>query len=114
MSSEQSVMRTSLLPGLIDAVKKNTARQQDAGRLFEVGLVFKPVAGLQQDLIVGGILWGRRDLEAWHSNTAAVDFFDAKGVVEELGHKVKLISEDALEEQLEASLVIEGNLKTLE
>ncbi|MBL6709315.1 MAG: phenylalanine--tRNA ligase subunit beta, partial [Pseudomonadales bacterium] len=34
MSSEQSVMRTSLLPGLIDAVKKNTARQQDAGRLF--------------------------------------------------------------------------------
>ena len=85
MSSEQSVMRTSLLPGLIDAVKKNTARQQDAGRLFEVGLVFKPVAGLQQDLTVGGILWGRRNLEAWHSDTAAVDFFDAKGVVEELG-----------------------------
>ena len=85
MSSEQSVMRTSLLPGLIDAVKKNTARQQDAGRLFEVGLVFKPVDGLQQDLTVGGILWGRRNLEAWHSDTAAVDFFDAKGVVEELG-----------------------------
>ena len=85
MSSEQSVMRTSLLPGLIDAVKKNTARQQDAGRLFEVGLVFKPVAGLQQDLTVGGILWGRRNLEAWHSDTTAVDFFDAKGVVEELG-----------------------------
>lgn len=85
MSSEQSVMRTSLLPGLIDAVKKNTARQQDAGRLFEVGLVFKPVVGLQQDLTVGGILWGRRNLEAWHSDTAAVDFFDAKGVVEELG-----------------------------
>jgi phenylalanyl-tRNA synthetase beta chain len=66
-------------------VKKNTARQQDAGRLFEVGLVFKPVAGLQQDLTVGGILWGRRNLEAWHSDTTAVDFFDAKGVVEELG-----------------------------
>ena len=85
MSSEQSVMRTSLLPGLIDAYKKNTARQQDAGRLFEAGLVFKPVAGLEQDLAVGGILWGRRDLEAWHSDNAVVDFFDAKGAVEELG-----------------------------
>lgn len=85
MSSEQSVMRTSLLPGLIDAYKKNTARQQDAGRLFEAGLVFKPVAELEQDLAVGGILWGRRDLEAWHSDNAVVDFFDAKGAVEELG-----------------------------
>ena len=62
MSSEQSVMRTSLLPGLIDAYKRNTARQQDAGRLFEAGLVFKPVAGLQQDLTVGGILG---DAEIW-------------------------------------------------
>ena len=42
MSSEQSVMRTSLLAGLIEAAKKNAARQQDSGRLFEVGLVFKP------------------------------------------------------------------------
>jgi phenylalanyl-tRNA synthetase beta chain len=78
-------MRTSLLPGLIDAAKRNAARQQDSGRLFEVGLVFKPIDGLQQDLTVGGILWGRRNLQAWHSETAAVDFFDAKGVVEELG-----------------------------
>ena len=85
ISSDLSVMRTSLLPGLIDAAKKNTARQQDSGRLFEVGLVFKPMDGLQQDLTVGGILWGRRSLQAWHSDTAAVDFFDVKGVVEELG-----------------------------
>ena len=58
MSSEQSVMRTSLLPGLIDAAKKNAARQQDSGRLFEVGLVFKPPheqeQEVQQDLTVGG------------------------------------------------------------
>jgi phenylalanyl-tRNA synthetase beta chain len=88
MSSEQSVMRTSLLAGLIEAAKKNAARQQDSGRLFEVGLVFKPPRGealdLQQDLTVGGILWGRRSPEAWLSDGAAVDFFDAKGVVEEL------------------------------
>ena len=90
MSSEQSVMRTSLLAGLIEAAKKNAARQQDSGRLFEVGLVFKPPREgeqeqeLRQDLTVGGVLWGRRSPEAWLSDGAAVDFFDAKGVVEEL------------------------------
>lgn len=89
MSSEQSVMRTSLLPGLIDAAKKNAARQQDSGRLFEVGLVFKPPheqeQEVQQDLTVGGIMWGRRSPEAWLDDGAAADFFDVKGVVEELG-----------------------------
>ena len=90
MSSEQSVMRTSLLAGLIEAAKKNAARQQDSGRLFEVGLVFKPPREgeqeqeLRQDLTVGGVLWGRRSPEAWLSDGAAVDFFDVKGVVEEL------------------------------
>ena len=90
MSSEQSVMRTSLFAGLIEAANKNAARQQDSGRLFEVGLVFKPPhegeqeQELQQDLTVGGVLWGRRSPEAWLSDGAAVDFFDAKGVVEEL------------------------------
>ena len=84
MSSEQSVMRTSLLTGLIDAAKKNIARQQVSGRLFEVGLVFKPGQELQQDLTVGGLLWGRRAAEAWHSANTPVDFFDVKGVVEEL------------------------------
>ena len=62
MSSEQSVMRTSLLAGLIDAAKKNAARQQDSGRLFEVGLVFKPPheqeQEVQQDLTVGGLCGG--------------------------------------------------------
>ena len=38
-----------------------------------------------------------------------IDTDTATLVVEELGHRVKLVSEDVLEEQLEASLVIEGN-----
>jgi phenylalanyl-tRNA synthetase beta chain len=84
MSSEQSVMRTSLLPGLIDAAKRNSARQQDSGRLFEVGLVFRPKQTLEQDLTVGGVMWGKQKPEAWHSDNAGTDFYDVKGVVEEL------------------------------
>lgn len=84
MSSEQSVMRTTLLPGLIDVARRNAARQIDSGRAFELGLAFHPGQQLQQIPMLGGILWGRRLAESWHAEAAKVDFFDAKGAVEAL------------------------------
>ena len=85
MSSEQSVMRTNLLPGLVNAAISNRARQADAVRLFELGLVFVPGAdGLQQTQMLGGLLWGRRHTESWYSGNEMVDFFDIKGVADGL------------------------------
>ena len=85
MSSEQSVMRTSLLSGLIEAVAANRARQQTQARLFETGLTFVPGAdGLAQQMFVAGVLWGRQSDESWHSTDANVDYFDVKGVVDSL------------------------------
>jgi phenylalanyl-tRNA synthetase beta chain len=84
MSGEQSVMRTTLLPGLIDAARTNLARQQNRGRLFEVGLCFQPGETLIQTNRVGGVLWGSRMPERWNSPDEAVDFFDVKGDVERL------------------------------
>ncbi len=85
MSSEQSVMRTNLLPGLIDAARGNVARQADSLKLFELGLTFVPgAAGLEQHQFLGGLLWGRRQAEGWLTGADSVDFFDVKGVVEAL------------------------------
>jgi len=87
MSSEQSVMRTTLLTGLADAAKKNISRQQTSGQLFEVGLVFDTSAkdqGLMQKVKVAGALWGRRQDENWCETADKVDFFDVKGNVEAL------------------------------
>lgn len=85
MSSEQSVMRTNMLPGLIDAALSNQARQQDSAKIFELGLTFVPGSdGLQQTMTLGGLMWGRRYAEAWHADNAAVDFYDVKGVVDGL------------------------------
>ncbi len=90
MSSELSVMRTTLLTGLVDAAKKNISRQQTSGKLFEVGLVFdtgsKASANkeLVQKVKVGGLLWGRRQDENWCETSDKVDFFDVKGNVEAL------------------------------
>ena len=84
MSSEQSVMRTNLLPGLTEALRFNQSRQRRRAQLFELGLCFRPGAALQQVLTLGGLMWGERSLESWHEKPAGVDFFDLKGAVERL------------------------------
>ena len=86
MSSEQSVMRTNLLPGLVDALASNVARQQHRVRLFEIGLVFEPQngGGVNQPQYLGGLMWGRRHADTWLDDGSDIDFFDIKGVVDRL------------------------------
>lgn len=88
ISSDMSVMRVSLLPGLLSAAAYNQKRQQQRLRLFESGLRFLPRGdapnGVLQQAVIGGVLAGRRIEEHWDGNDAAVDFFDAKGDVEAL------------------------------
>ena len=85
MSREQSVMRTNLLPGLVDTLKNNRTRQLNRIRLFELGLVFQQEeARLHQPERLAGLLWGRRHDEGWQSGSEGVDFFDVKGVVDAL------------------------------
>ena len=61
-----AVMRTSLLPGLVGAVLRNTNRQQPRVRLFETGLRFVPGdAGLQQVPTLAMVVTGQRFAESW-------------------------------------------------
>ena len=41
LSADLAVMRPSLLPGLVEALRRNRARQQDRVRLFEIGHAFR-------------------------------------------------------------------------
>lgn len=88
ISADMAVMRTSLWPGLIQALQHNINRQQARVRLFETGLRFMPVDGtldsLQQQPVVAGLLYGSRDEESWEPNGGNVDFYDIKGDVESL------------------------------
>ncbi len=88
ISEEQSVMRTTLVPGILEAAQRNIARQQNNLRVFEVGKVFLPKSEgplpLEKEMLVG--LWtGRRVEAAWHTRETACDFFDIKGTVQGLG-----------------------------
>ena len=81
ISSEMSVMRASLWPGLIRAAQENQRRQQDRIRLFEHGARFE--IGAETDMI-GGIAVGPRRPEQWGAKATPVDFFDVKQDLEAL------------------------------
>ena len=83
ISADMAVMRTSLLPGLVGAVLRNTNRQQPRTRLFETGLRFVPgEGGLRQVPTLAMVITGQRFAESWSVPGQAVDFFDLKGDVE--------------------------------
>ncbi|MDF1551670.1 MAG: phenylalanine--tRNA ligase subunit beta [Deferrisomatales bacterium] len=85
LNSETAVLRTTLLPGLLRAAGLNNRRQTGAVRLFEVGRTYHPVDGqvLPREVQrVGAVLAGEQRPLGWLASAQAVDFFDAKGVVE--------------------------------
>lgn len=86
ISSELSVMRTGLLPGLLNALKYNVHRQQKQLNLFETGLRFIQQEGdIGQDAMVAGLRYGSREPEAWNAASREwADFYDIKGDVERL------------------------------
>ncbi|CAM3697889.1 phenylalanine--tRNA ligase subunit beta [Parendozoicomonas haliclonae] len=93
ISSEMSVMRTSLMPGMVSTLRHNLNRQQNRIRIFESGQIFIRNArgtesSLTQDLWMGGAICGSRDPESWHGAGSSVDFFDLKGDVEALFARV--------------------------
>lgn len=86
LREELSVMRTSLVPNLVLVLKRNLERGQADVRVFEVGETFHPREGtpLPDERTRACVLWSGH-AEGWLRPGAEVDFFDLKGVCEELG-----------------------------
>ncbi|WP_374558355.1 phenylalanine--tRNA ligase subunit beta [Thermomonas sp.] len=86
LSAELGVMRTRLLPGLVDALARNAARQQSRVRLFELGKTFAAVTGEApaETLRIAAVACGDARAEQWGAPARAVDFHDLKGDLESL------------------------------
>jgi phenylalanyl-tRNA synthetase beta chain len=89
MSSELSVMRTTLLASLIPCVQYNLNRQQNRIRFFETGLRFIPnekqdISELQQIPTLAMIATGGRVPEQWAEAKPQMDFYDFKADVAQL------------------------------
>ena len=87
ISSDFGVMRTSLFPGLLAALRYNLLRKQTRVRLFEIGLKFIPTmavnSSLEQKLVLSGVACGPFLPTQWGvTETHSIDFFDVKNDVE--------------------------------
>ncbi|HLU42668.1 MAG TPA: phenylalanine--tRNA ligase subunit beta [Microthrixaceae bacterium] len=66
LAAEESVLRTSLLPGLLDAVAYNASHRNTGVRLFEVGRVFSlgdegVITDVERSVAAGRVLSGERE-----------------------------------------------------
>jgi phenylalanyl-tRNA synthetase beta chain len=85
MSSELSVMRGSVWPGLLAAAASNVARQQDRVRIFEIGKTFHGTLKAPEEVLrVAGLVYGSAAPEQWAAAAQNVDFFDVKSDVSAL------------------------------
>ncbi|MCK9200548.1 MAG: phenylalanine--tRNA ligase subunit beta [Gallionella sp.] len=85
IASQMSVMRSSLLGGLVGALRANLARKQPRVRLFEIGGCFAAEAGsYTQHERLAGLAYGDVQPEQWGVPARSVDFYDVKGDVEAL------------------------------
>ncbi|MGQ7275909.1 phenylalanine--tRNA ligase subunit beta [Marinobacter sp. V034] len=85
ISSDMSVMRTTLWTGLLKTVSHNQNRQQSRIRLFETGLRFiSNGESIDQVPMLAGVVTGSQDPESWVNGRRNVDFYDAKGDLEAL------------------------------
>ncbi|MDY6989181.1 MAG: phenylalanine--tRNA ligase subunit beta [Thermodesulfobacteriota bacterium] len=90
LTEDQTVMRTSLLPGLLATMHLNSTQRNEDLRIFEVGKIFLSPSNADRDQLpkevqmVSGLWTGARCERTWHAKGEEVDFYDIKGVVESL------------------------------
>ncbi len=93
LNADQSVMRQTLLPGLLRSVSYNQHHGTKNIQLYEIGTVFSASEGRKKPkerTKVTGVLAGAMGNDAWNAKPTAFDFFDGKGVVENLARELAL------------------------
>ncbi|MCA0758042.1 phenylalanine--tRNA ligase subunit beta [Paenibacillus sp. N4] len=87
MSEDRSVLRTTLIAQLLETAAYNRNRKNESAALFEIGSVFhtdeEQLTRLPHEKHrFAALLTGNRSEAQWNTKAAAVDFYDAKGILE--------------------------------
>lgn len=93
LNSEQSVMRRSILPGLLRSLAYNLSRSVKDVQLYEMGTVFTASEGRKKPkerMRLAGLLAGSMGQDGWNSAYPPFDFFDGKGILENLAWRLAL------------------------
>jgi phenylalanyl-tRNA synthetase beta chain len=87
LTEDQAVMRTTLLPGLLDTAARNASFRLQDLKIFELRRVYLPAEGSElpnEPVFAAGVLSGMREPEGWNRSRETVDFYDVKGLVENI------------------------------
>lgn len=87
LNAEQSVMRQSIIPGLMRSVAYNQSRGVHNIQLYETGVVFFGAEGRKSPKErnrLAVVMAGAMSDPSWNQASVAFDFFDGKGVIESL------------------------------
>lgn len=91
LNAEQSIMRQSIIPGLLHSLAYNQNHGVKNVQLYETGRVFFAAEGKKKPKEkehVAAVLAGAMGDPAWNNTPAAFDFFDGKGIIESLLHEL--------------------------
>ena len=82
-------MRTTLVDSILSSLKYNLAHKNDELKIYEIGAIYLadklPLEQLPAEKMqLCGALCGRMSSSSWYSGREVVDYFSAKGIVEEL------------------------------
>ena len=99
ISEEFPYMRTTLIPAVIEAAKRNIAQQNKDLWLFETANVYEPKALPLTEVpherpMACGLMMGKVTEAAWNQAQRDTDFYDVKGVVDGLLAKLGLTEFD--------------------
>lgn len=86
LSSDMNVLRPSLIPGLLEALRHNASHKNNDAALFEIGRVFAPAGdNFKEERRLGLALMGRRSPPFWSGaeRDAKYDIYDLKGLLDE-------------------------------
>ena len=86
LSAENESMRTSLIPGMLKTISSNLSKGQKPLKLFEIGSVYfsDSEAKKNEKMVLTAAVLGSYELTPWKPRGKAYDFYDLKGVLEQL------------------------------
>lgn len=88
LTAASSVLRTTLVPGMLNVLRRNKATEQEGQRIFELGKTFirqRESNGLpEEELHLAALFSGCSRPLQWLAKERDTDFFDMKGELEEL------------------------------
>jgi len=94
LSEEQAVMRTLMLPGILDVLQRNYSRRNSNGAVFGIGTVFYPRAKeelpAEREKIAAAVMGNTP--KAWGTPSHTMDFYHLKGVLEALFRSLNISS----------------------